>query len=126
MAAKARDRLFKVVLSVPNPEGRIRSGMVARVGLEPPPEILDQAVLVPLSALVARSGATTRPPRLSVFVVVSEGASQRAHERPIETEDIVRSSILVTSGLTTNDWVVVNGASTLSEGAPVTVAPELP
>jgi len=43
----------------------------------------------------------------------------KAHERPVKTDDLLRSSIVVTDGLKPGDQVVTAGASTLYDGAPV-------
>lgn len=109
VAAREGSRLFRVVLRVANPEGRLRPGMTASVYLEDSVG-RGQGVLVPLSALVARGDR-----QLAVFVV-REGV---ARERPVGTSDIVQSSIVVTNGLSVGERVVVAGASQLHDGAEV-------
>ena len=126
VAAKERARLFKVVLKVPNRDGRIKSGMTAVVHFDADANRLTNAVLVPLNALVTRSRDTHNPPKLAVFVATREGSTYRAREREVETDDIVKSSILVTAGLSASDLVVVAGASDLYEGVPVRVSEESP
>jgi RND family efflux transporter MFP subunit len=123
VAAKEGSRLFKVVLKVRNPRGELRSGMTASVTFQEPARDLAGAVLVRMSALVATTpgmGGTNRGPPLAVFVV---DASGRAHERPVQTDDIIRSSVVVTSGLAPGDRVVVVGASRLHDGERVDARP---
>ncbi|MBI4325204.1 MAG: efflux RND transporter periplasmic adaptor subunit [Chloroflexi bacterium] len=115
VAAKEGGRLFKVVIKVENRDRLVKSGMMAKVFLEESGAVATGAVLVPLSALVARTGG-----ELAVFVVGEDG---EAHERPIKTDDIVRSSIIVTEGLQPKEKVVVVGASSLYEGAPLDARP---
>ena len=43
----------------------------------------------------------------------------KASERQIKTDDLVRSSVIVTEGLKAGERVVTAGASTLYDGAPV-------
>ncbi len=125
VAAKEGARLYKVVLKVKNPDGRLKSGMTASVSFQEELPLNKNAVLVPLSALVAASSSTAPGKQvenneLAVFVVGEDG---RAHEKRVRTDDIIRSSIMITSGLKTNERVVVVGASMLYENALVDARP---
>ncbi len=126
VAAKEGSRLFKVVLKVPNPDLRLRSGMTAAVALDPPPETRGEAVLVRLSALVGRSTGTAAAegdadaPALAVFVVDDQGF---ARERPVRTDEIIRSSVVITEGLRPGERVVVVGAAQLQDGVRVDARP---
>ena len=126
VAAKEGSRLFKVVLKVRNPRGELRSGMTASVTFQEPTRNLAGAVLVRMSALVASApgaGGTNSGPPLAVFVVDESG---RAQERPVKTDDIIRSSVVVTSGLAPGARVVVVGASRLHDGERVDARPFAP
>ncbi|MFO1477797.1 MAG: efflux RND transporter periplasmic adaptor subunit [Verrucomicrobiota bacterium] len=120
--AKTGARLFRVVIQVENPGGLLKSGMTASVVLNPARAFPEGAVLVPLSALVtASSDPAARA--LAVFVVDDSG---HARERRVKTDEIIRSSILVTEGLKPGERVVVTGASLLYDGAPVRMPEALP
>lgn len=127
VAAPQAARLFKVVLKVANPAGVLRSGMTASATFEPRARGERPAVLVRLSALVARSpGAGSgngAGEGLAVFVV---GDDQRVREVPVETGDLVRSSIEVTAGVSAGDKVVVVGAARLQDGERVEARPFVP
>jgi len=112
VAAREGARLFKVTIKVPNPDGRIKSGMTATVALEMPAASSPEAVLVPLSALVMSSCAGST--NLVIFVV---GPDNLVQEREVQTDEIVRNSILVKSGIKAGEKVVVMGASLLQNGA---------
>lgn len=123
VAAKESSRLFKVVLKVPNPGGELRSGMTASVNFQPPPRHQPDAVLVRLSALVGRTPAPEEgpdAPTLAVFVV---DASGHARMRPVRTDDIIRSSVVITAGVRPGERVVVVGASQLHDGVRVDARP---
>jgi RND family efflux transporter MFP subunit len=125
-AANQEGRLFRVVIKVPNREGRIRSGMTASVKLGDLARFSPGSVRVPLSALVTMppagpSGGTAES-QLAVFVV-KDG---RAARRPIKTGDILGSSIVVNQGLAAGEEVVTAGASFLYDGAPVAVLANIP
>ncbi len=113
VAAKDGARLFRVVIKVPNSEGLLRSGMTASVAFEDLAHFPRGSTVIPLSALVSASHGHD-PNQLAVFVVDSDG---RAHERPVRTDDLVRSSVIVTEGLKAGERIVTAGASTLYEGA---------
>lgn len=119
VSAREGARLFRVLVKVENPDGRLKSGMTASVALESEAPLPSGAVLVPLSALVAPARASdTR--QLAIYVVDTSG---RARERAVETGDIVRSSVLITSGVQPGEKVVVVGASLLHDGARVNARP---
>lgn len=113
-AANEGSRLFRVVLKIDNTAGRLKSGMTASVRLGAARRAPAAGVAVPLSALVAASGAGGG----SAVYTVTGGV---AHERPVKTADIIGSAIVVTDGLTTGDQVVTLGAGQLFEGAAVAV-----
>lgn len=125
VAAMEGSRLFKVVLKVPNPDLRLRSGMTAAVRLDPPPETQGEAVLVRLSALVGRNARADgrgedSSPALAVFVVEDQGI---ARERPVRIDDIIGSSVVITEGVRPGERVVVVGAAQLHDGARVDARP---
>lgn len=109
VAAKDGSRLFKVLIKIPNPDGQIKSGMTASVpfaeGRPAPPG----TVLVPLSALV-----TTNQGQLAVFVV---DPGKRARLKPVQTDDIIGSAVMVIKGLQKGEEIVVTGAGLLHDGA---------
>lgn len=113
VAARDGARLFRVVIKIPNPDGLLRSGMTATVAFDDYDNFPPGSVLIPLSALVSASKGPVDD-SLAVFVVDENGY---AHERVVETDDFVRSSVIVTSGLKPGERVVTAGASTLYEGA---------
>ncbi len=113
VAAKDGARLFRVVIKIPNPDGLLRSGMTATVAFDDYDNFPRGSVLIPLSALVSASKGKGEN-QLAVFVVDADG---KAHERPVETDELVRSSVIVTNGVKPGERVVTAGASTLYEGA---------
>jgi RND family efflux transporter MFP subunit len=126
VAASQESRLFRIVIKVPNPEGIIRSGMTATVRVGDLARFNPGAVRVPLSALVtfspAAQGAGNDSSRLAVFVV----NGGKAARRPVQTGDILNSSIIVSDGLKAGEEVVTAGASLLYDGAPVEVQNSIP
>ena len=111
-AADLQTRAFSVDVEVQNPEGELLPGMIAQVeihaGAAEPRIVLPQYVLV------------TRVSENGVFVH-RDGV---AHWRPVEVERVVRDQIIVASGVSAGDEVVVTGHRELAEGDTLLVARE--
>ena len=122
-AATEGSRLFRVVLEIPNADGRLKSGMTATVRLGREGGGPASGVLVPLSALVSPGRASSGRMATAVFVV---GDDQVARERLVQTGDLVASSIVVTEGLKADERVVSLGAGQLFDGARVNATPAVP
>jgi RND family efflux transporter MFP subunit len=122
VAAREGSRLFRVVMKVNNEDGAIKSGMTASVEIRPRRRFAADAVAVPLSALVGWTGSPTQgpPEALAVFVVDDAG---RARQRRVRTDDLIRSSVVITEGLAIGEKVVVVGAAGLHDGAVVNAQP---
>ncbi len=120
VAAREGSRLFRVVIQVNNDDGAIKSGMTASVEIRPRPRFAPDAVAVPLSALVGLPGS---PDALAVFVVDDDG---RARQRRVQTDDFIRSSVVITEGVAVGEKVVVVGAAGLHDGAVVQAQPLAP
>lgn len=112
--ADPKTRLFEVEIVIPNPEGRIRVGMIATLVA---PEALPKLVLaVPLRAVV-------RPPGKSegYALFVAEGDTLRA--RQVELSGPCGQGVEVMSGLGEGDRFVVEGAAQAFDGERVTLVP---
>lgn len=118
-AAAEGSRLFRVVLKVPNPDGRLKPGMTASVRFGQAPSHPEGSVAIPLSALFSSAGTVKGP---AVYVV--EGATARL--RRVKTGDFSGNSVVVTEGLRAGDRVVTAGAEQLHDGAAVAAAPAAP
>ena len=94
----------------PNPSGLLMPGMFARVKLTG--EVFPNAILVPQRAVQQLLG------RSFVMVVGNENKSEA---RTVELGDQVGSYFIVTSGINTNDTIVVEGLTNLREGVELDV-----
>jgi membrane fusion protein (multidrug efflux system) len=105
--ADARSRTFAVRVYPNDPQGRLRDGMFAQVGLQTPAH---QAVLVPVQAIVNRSG------RNIVFVV---GQDNRVQQREVSVGINDGRQIEILDGLKVDDEVAISALDVLSDGTPV-------
>lgn len=112
--ADARSRTFAVRVYPNDPQGRLRDGMFAQVGLQTPAR---QAVLVPVQAIVNRSG------RNIVFVVGSDSRIQ-AREVTVGINDGRNVEIVPgangQTGVQVGEEVAISALDVLSDGTAVT------
>jgi len=117
--ADPRSRLFEVELTVPNPTGRLKPGMIASMRLKGASK-MEPVPVVPLSAVVQPP-----PGRTGYMVYVVEGQGDKAvvKARAVELGDALGERIAVKSGLQGGERVVVTGASMIHDGETVEIVP---
>jgi multidrug efflux system membrane fusion protein len=120
-SAERQSRVFDVEVTIPNPTGTLRSGMIAAV--ETPhggPGSPTGGAAVPLTAVLK---SPTGPEGYAVFVLAGDGDNAVAKVRPVKLGEVVGNRILVTSGLAAGERVVVTGATIVADGDRVRVIP---
>ncbi len=108
--ADATSRLVPVQVSVPNPNGRVGSGLLARVQFSPSQEA---RVVVPESALALGEESNT------VFVIEGEGKRAKAVARPVKTGASSQDRVEILSGLSPGEAFVVQSDRPLTSGQTV-------
>jgi multidrug efflux system membrane fusion protein len=118
-SADPKSRVFEVEVTLPNTDGRLRSGMIASLQTADgePEEALPA---VPLGAIVRPPG---RAEGYAVFAVAEEEGRSVARLREVVLGEALGNSIAVTSGLSVGERIVVTGATLVVDGAPVRVVP---
>jgi RND family efflux transporter MFP subunit len=104
-------RTLRAEIDLPNPGGRLRPGMTARVSIEL--RKLSGSVTVPIAAIRAQGSER------SVFVVENGRAKQVKVKTGMESPDWVQ----ITDGLRGGEEVVVASAGALTNGSQVSVRP---
>jgi multidrug efflux system membrane fusion protein len=121
--ADPKSRVFEVEVTIPNDDGRLKTGMIAALSLADAVVATGAQPLVPLSAIV-RSPA--HPGQFAVYLVEGDpGGTGRgtARARDVELGDYLGSVIPVTKGLAGGERIVTMGAGLLSDGEAVQVIP---
>jgi RND family efflux transporter MFP subunit len=120
-SADPRSMLYTVRLIVPNPDGRLRGGMLARVRV--PLETRRGALLVPERATFSENGGDY------VFVVSSGPAAGAEKGEGIASRRLVKlgesdgSHVEVIEGLAEGELVITAGQEFLGDGDRVAIAP---
>jgi RND family efflux transporter MFP subunit len=117
-SADPSSRVFEVEAALPNPDGRMKVGMLAtlRLGNTDPA----RALFVPLAAVTRPLGDTAG---YAVYVVSDSATNTTAHLRRVKLGDVSGNLIAVKEGLTPGDRVIIRGATIVSDGQAVSVIP---
>ena len=111
--ADGRNNAFRTEITVDNPEGLLRPGMIAEVAFRR--GVNENMVSLPMSAVLPSKGE-------HIVYLEKDG---RAVRRKVQIESIARTHALISHGLDDGDIVIIDGNRTLSDGQPVSkVQPE--
>lgn len=120
-AADLQTRAFEVEVEVANADGRLLPGMIAQVEVSQP--VGGARPVIPQHVLVTRLEGN------GVFVAEDDESTEddalgTARWRPVTVEAIVRSQVVIASGLEAGERVVVVGHRELAEGDALLVTRE--
>lgn len=116
-AADPKTRVFAVQITVPNPGGKLKTGMIASVEINDP-GAGRPALVVPLTAIVQSKEGRER---YAVFVVQEQGGVTVAKLRTVRLAEAVGGSVSVHAGLQAGEQVVASGAFLLVDGERVRI-----
>ncbi|MBD2082999.1 efflux RND transporter periplasmic adaptor subunit [Leptolyngbya sp. FACHB-17] len=122
-AAETRARLIPVEVTIPNPNGRIGSGLLARVSFQTGNA---RQVVVPETATQIgqrpqqSSDQNQEPPKsATIYVVTRSGEQATVSPRQVQLGKRVNGQVEVLSGLNAGESFVVRSSGKLEAGAPV-------
>lgn len=120
-SADPTSRVFEVEVTIPNADGRLKSGMIASLEVAAPAALAaEPAALVPLNAVVRPPGDATG---YAVFVVEAAGDGHVARLRRVQLGDVRGNMIQVTAGLSGGERIVVRGATLAVDSGAVRIIP---
>ncbi len=118
-AADPNSRVFEVECTIPNPDNRLRVGMIASLEsnstTQQPPRIV-----IPLNAIIRPPG---QPDGYAVFIVEGDGPQAIARLRQVTLGEVIGDAITVLSGVTSGDRIVITGASLITDSQSVRIIP---
>ncbi len=118
-SADQASRVFDVEVDLANPDGALKSGMIASLAVPagstaPSPS----GLLVPLAAVVR---SKSHPEGYAVYVVVERDGGLAARLTEIEVGRLVGNAIVATAGVAAGERVVVSGTTLVTDGGLVDV-----
>ena len=123
-AADLQSRVFDVEVTIPNPNGRLRPGMIGTVALRPASaEIVDASRSLPTVPLTAIVRSASGEEQYGAFTVERQGEGYVARMRPVRLGEVMGNGVAVKSGVASGDRIVITGANLLVDGDPIRVIP---
>ncbi len=120
-AADSQTRLFDVELTVPNPRGQLKVGMIASLSFPVMKEV-ERPLVVPLTAVVRPKDD---PAAYGVYVVKEDGGVRLASLRRVEVGEVYGNLITVRQGVERGERVVSSGTMLLTDGDKIRVVPQV-
>lgn len=119
-AADQRNRLFETEVSIPNPENRLKAGMIASIVVRPfTGSTVEHVLVIPLTSVVSAK----KSDHYAVMVVASQEGKKIAQLREITLGETFGDRIAVKDGLRQGEEVITVGATLVEAGDPVSVIP---
>jgi RND family efflux transporter MFP subunit len=107
-------RTYSTCIRVPNPQHRLRIGMVAEVQIQGDRQI--KVLTLPGSAIV-------RDPQGASLVFVYYPEQKRVYSRRLEISNVTEQEVVIQSGLKPEEQVVIGGQQSLRDGTLVQPVP---
>jgi len=118
-AADQSSRVFDVEVTIPNPQGLLKPGMIASIAVTEAAASAEVPV-VPLTA-ITRSQAD--PNAYAVLVIEEVGGKHIARMRNVTLGESSGNSVIVNSGVKPGETVITTGVSQVADGEEVHVIP---
>jgi multidrug efflux system membrane fusion protein len=116
-AADARSHVFDIQVTIPNPDDRLKAGMIASVEI-PGARPRTPVPVVPLTSVVR---STQHSDGYAVWVVEQQGGKSLARVRDVSLGETYGSLIGVNQGVKPGEQVIVSGATLVQNGDPVEI-----
>ncbi|HUE42142.1 MAG TPA: efflux RND transporter periplasmic adaptor subunit [Candidatus Sulfotelmatobacter sp.] len=117
--ADQKSRTFQVEVTIPNPKGLLKSGMVATLDIGGA-KLRSPALVVPIEAIVSPADGSRT---FSVFVVTHQGDRDTVHRRTVQPGAAFGNMVSIVEGVSRGEKIVTNGATLVNDGQIVHVIP---
>ena len=118
-AADSKSRLFETEISIPNPDNRLRAGMIASIIVKPIGASVP-VLVVPLTSIVSARGESDH---YAVMIVTTSENKKIAQLREITLGQTYGDRIAVQDGLQVGEFVITVGATLVEAGEEVKIIP---
>ena len=117
-AADTSTRVFEIEITIPNPQGELKDGMVAALKVPELPAHVSTALAVPISAVLR---SKQDPQGYALFVVETENGKTVARLQDVQLGDVHGNRIAVLGGVSSGQQVIVSGVTTAWDGGLVRI-----
>lgn len=118
-AADQSSRVFDVEVTIPNPEGLLKPGMIASMSVSES----GPSAEVPVVPLTAVTRSKTAANGYAVLVVEDAGGKQIARYRNVELGESYGNAVVVKNGVKPGETVITTGVTQVGDGEEVRVMP---
>ena len=118
-AADQSSRVFDVEVTIPNPQGVLKPGMIASMSVNE----TSGATEVPVVPLTAVTRSKTDANAYAVTVIEEAGGKQIARLRNVELGESYGNSVAVKTGVKAGEIVITTGVTQVADGEEVRVMP---
>ena len=116
--ADSQTRVFNIELTVPNPDGLLKDGMVAALSVPDDLKVNMPTLTVPIAAVV---GSRADPQGYALYVVNQQNSKPVAQRREVKLGEVRGNRVVVLEGIAAGAKVVTSGVNTVRDGGPVRV-----
>ena len=119
-SADQNSRSFEVEVTIPNPDGALKPGMIASLAVN---EAMGTATEVPVVPLTAITRAKDNSNNYAVFVIEDRNGKHFARPRTVTLGDSFGNAVAITSGVKPGEIVITTGVGQVADGEEVQVIP---
>jgi RND family efflux transporter MFP subunit len=119
-SADQNSRVFDVEVTIPNPEGKLKPGMIAALSVG---EGAGTQVEVPVVPLTAITRSKDNPNSYAVLVIQQRDGKPVARMRPVTLGESFGNSVAIKEGVRTGETVITTGVTQVADGDVVQVMP---
>ncbi len=116
-SADPKSRTFSVEVTIPNPSGQLRPGMIVTITL-PGSKLTSPVPVIPLNAVIR---PTQNPQGYAVYVLEDQAGKTLARLRNVELGEAYGNMVGVKAGLNLNERIITTGATLIKDGWQVQV-----
>lgn len=118
--ADSQTRVFDVELTLPNPEGVWKDGVVAALAVPDLPDTPVPAISVPINAVVSSRAQTGG---YALYTVMQKDGKTLAQLQEVKLGQVRGNRVVVLQGLAAGTQVITTGVNTVRDGALIRVLP---
>jgi RND family efflux transporter MFP subunit len=119
-SADQNSRVFDVEVTISNPDGRLKPGMIASLSVNEGANVQTKVPVVPLTAVTR---AKDDPNAYAVLIVEQREGKQFARLRTVTLGESLGNAVVVTGGVQPGEMVVTTGVTQIADGEVVSVIP---